>query len=66
MFLLRLMGIIGTELTDFQKSVQVNDEIKEKFANTKGYDVVRFWGSDVKKNSEEVKNRVKEIWEKLK
>jgi len=57
---------IFEELTDFQKSVQVNDEIKENFANIKGYKVVRFWGSDVKKNSQEVKNIVKEIWEKLK
>jgi len=56
---------IFEELTDFQKSVQVNDEIKEKFANTKGYDVVRFWGSEVKKNSQDVKNKIKEIWEKL-
>jgi very-short-patch-repair endonuclease len=57
---------IFEELTNFQKSVQVNDNIKEKFANTKGYYVVRFWGSDVKKNSQEVKNRIKEIWKKLK
>ena len=57
---------IFEELTDFQKSVKINDEIKENFANTNGYDVVRFWGSDVKKNSQEVKNRIKEIWEKLK
>jgi very-short-patch-repair endonuclease len=57
---------IFEELTDFQKSVQVNDKIKENFANTKGYEVVRFWGSDVKNNTQEVKNRVKKIWEKLK
>lgn len=54
------------ELTDFQKSVQVNDEVKEKFANDTGYDVVRFWGTDVKKNRQEVKNRIKELWGKLK
>ena len=57
---------IFNELSDFQKSVQINDEIKEKFANTKGYDVVRFWGSDIKKNIDDVKNKIKEIWEKLK
>jgi very-short-patch-repair endonuclease len=57
---------IFNELSDFQKSVQINDEIKEKFATTKGYDVVRFWGSDVKKNIDDVKNKIKEIWEKLK
>ena len=57
---------IFEDLSDFQKSVQVNDEIKENFANTKGYEVVRFWGSDVKKNNNKVKNRIKEIWEKSK
>jgi hypothetical protein len=56
---------IFEELSDFQKSVQINDEIKENFANTKGYKVVRFWGSDVKNNNIEVKNKLKEIWEKL-
>lgn len=54
------------ELSDFQKSVQINDEIKENFANIKGYDIVRFWGSDVKKNVDEVKNKIKNIWEKSK
>jgi very-short-patch-repair endonuclease len=57
---------IFEELTDFQQSVKVNDEIKEKFANTKGYNVFRVWGSDIKKNNHEVKNKLKEIWEKLK
>jgi very-short-patch-repair endonuclease len=57
---------IFEELSDFQKSVQINDKIKENFANTKGYEIIRFWGSDVKKNNDKVKNRIKEIWEKLK
>ena len=57
---------IFEELTEFQKSIQINDEIKENFAKNKGYNVIRFWGSDVKKNSQEIKNRIKEIWEKLK
>jgi very-short-patch-repair endonuclease len=57
---------IFEELTDFQQSIKLNDEIKEKFANTKGYNVFRFWGSDIKKNNNEVKNKLKEIWEKLK
>jgi len=56
---------IFNELSDFQKSVQMNDKIKENFAKTKGYNVVRFWGSDIKKNNHEVKNKLKEIWEKL-
>jgi len=57
---------IFEELTEFQKSIQINDEIKENFAKNKGYNVIRFWGSDIKKNSQEIKNRIKEIWEKLK
>jgi very-short-patch-repair endonuclease len=43
----------------------MDDRIKENFAISKGYDVVRFWGSDIKKNRYEVKNKLKEIWEKL-
>jgi len=57
---------IFENLSDFQKSVQVKDEEKKNFANVKGYEVVRFWGSDVKKNRVEVKNEIKKIWEKLK
>lgn len=57
---------IFVELTEFQKSVQMNDEIKENFAKNKGYSVIRFWGSDIKQNSQEIKNTIKEIWEKLK
>jgi very-short-patch-repair endonuclease len=56
---------VFSELSDFQKSVQMDDRIKENFAISKGYDVVRFWGSDIKKNRYEVKNKLKEIWEKL-
>lgn len=57
---------IFEELSDFQKSVQVNDLIKKEFANTNGYDIIRFWGSEIKKNNDKVKNEIKEIWEKLK
>jgi len=57
---------IFEELTEFQKSIQINDEIKENFAKNKGYNVIRFWGSDIKKNSQEIKNIIREIWEKLK
>jgi very-short-patch-repair endonuclease len=53
-----------TELSDFQKSVRINDEIKETFANDRGFEVIRFWGSDVKKNIDEVKIKIKKIWEK--
>jgi very-short-patch-repair endonuclease len=57
---------IFEELSDFQKTVQINDEIKEIFAKDKGYEVIRFWGSDIKSNKINVKNKVKELWEKLK
>ena len=57
---------IFEELTEFQKSIQINDEIKENFAKNKGYNVIRFWGSDIKKNTQEIKNIIREIWEKLK
>jgi very-short-patch-repair endonuclease len=57
---------IFEELTEFQKSIQINDEIKENFAKNKGYNVIRFWGSDIKKNNQEIKNIIREIWEKLK
>ena len=56
---------IFNEISEFQKSVQENDKIKEKFAIKNGYEIVRFWGSDVKNKKEEVINKIKEIWEKL-
>jgi very-short-patch-repair endonuclease len=56
---------IFEQLSDFQKSVQENDKIKEMFAKKNGYEIVRFWGSDIKKNYEEVKNTIKKICEKL-
>jgi len=52
-------------LSDFQKSVQENDKIKENFAIDNGYKIYRFWGSDIKNNKLDVKNKVKKIWEKL-
>jgi very-short-patch-repair endonuclease len=54
------------ELSEFQKNVQENDKIKENFANSNGYNIIRFWGSDIKKNCDNVKNKLIEIWEKLK
>ena len=54
------------DLSEFQKNVQENDKIKENFANSNGYNIIRFWGSDIKKNCDNVKNKLIEIWEKLK
>jgi hypothetical protein len=56
---------IFNEVSEFQKSVQENDKIKEEFAIRNGYEIIRFWGSDVKNKKEEVINKIKEIWEKL-
>jgi len=56
---------IFEELSDFQKTVQEKDKIKEGFAIKNGYRIIRFWGNDVKNKKEEVKNKIKEIWEKL-
>lgn len=54
------------ELNEYQKNTQTNDKIKEDFAKLNGYKVIRFWGSEVKKNTTEVKNKIKNLWEKLK
>lgn len=56
---------IFNEVSEFQKSVQENDKIKEEFAIKNGYEIIRFWGSDVKNKKEEVINKIKEIWQKL-
>ena len=53
------------DLSEFQKTVRNNDEIKKTFANLQGYNIVRFWEKDIKKNKDEVKNKMKKIWEKL-
>jgi len=56
---------IFEELSDFQKSVQEKDNIKEEFAIKNGYEIIRVWGSDIKNKKEEVIHKIKEIWEKL-
>ena len=57
---------IFEEITEQQKIVQNQDIVKENFAKSNGYDIIRFWGTDIKRNSHEVKNKIKNIWEKLK
>ena len=54
------------ELSMFQKTVKDKDVVKEKFANDFGYEIVRFWGSEIKNNKELVKQKMFEIWEKSK
>jgi very-short-patch-repair endonuclease len=56
---------IFEELSEFQKSVQENDKIKEEFAVKNGYKVFRFWEKDIKNKKEEVKNKIKQICQKL-
>ncbi len=54
------------QLSEFQEKVQNDDIIKQKFAEKNGYQVVRFWGSDIKEKYETVKNEFFELWQKLK
>jgi very-short-patch-repair endonuclease len=56
---------IFEQLSDFQKSVKENDKIKEEFAIKNGYKILRFWGEDIKNKKEQVKNKIKELWQKL-
>jgi very-short-patch-repair endonuclease len=55
-----------SDLSDFQKQVKINDKIKEDFAKSKGFVIVRFWEEMINKNINEVKKQINEIWEKLK
>lgn len=48
-------------LTDNQKETRKNDTIKEKFAIDKGYQVLRFWGSELKENYNNVKDKIFKI-----
>jgi very-short-patch-repair endonuclease len=58
--------VIFSELSEFQKQVRKKDIEKENFAKLKGYEIIRFWGSEIINNSNDVKNKIIEIWEKLK
>jgi hypothetical protein len=51
-------------LSEFQKEVIMKDKIKEDFAKKHGYTIVRFWGSDIKKDINELKNKIIEICQK--
>ena len=53
---------IFNPLSDFQKLTQEKDRIKELFAAQNGYEVIRFWGTDIKQNIEEIQIK---LWEKL-
>jgi very-short-patch-repair endonuclease len=54
------------QLSEFQEKVKINDIVKQKFAEKNRYQVVRFWGSDIKQKYETVKNEFFELWQKLK
>jgi len=55
-----------TELSEFQKQVKNNDLIKQEFAKSKGFDVLRFWEENIIKDKEQVKQQIQEICQKLK
>lgn len=57
---------IFKNLSDFQKQINENDKLKENFANSKGFRIIRFWGSEVKKNKEKIKEKMLKLWEELK
>lgn len=46
-------NVIG-ELSEFQIENQKKDRVKEKFAKDNGYEVIRFWGSEIKNNIEKI------------
>jgi len=48
-------------LNEYQIETQRKDKIKENFAIDNGYRVIRFWGSEVKKNSEKIKRELKKL-----
>lgn len=48
------------EINKFHKETQEKDRIKQNFAEQMGYEVIRFWGSDIKKNIESVVNKLLE------
>lgn len=43
------------------KEVKQNDILKEELAKKKGYQLIRFWESDIKYNSNNIKNKLKEL-----
>lgn len=57
---------IFENLSDFQKQIKENDRVKENFAISKGFRIIRFWGSEVKENKEQIKNKLLKLWEELK
>lgn len=56
---------VFNELSDFQKSIQEKDRVKEDFAIKNGYQILRFWGKEIKNEKEQVKNKIKKLWKKL-
>lgn len=51
-------------LSKFQEETRRKDKIKEDFAKSNGYNIIRFWGSDIKKNINLVKDKINEICQK--
>ena len=55
---------IFTPLSEFQKNTQKNDKIKEKFAQRNGYEIIRFWGSDIKNDIDTIKDKINKLCQK--
>jgi len=51
-------------LSEFQQEIRRKDKIKEEFARRKGYEVIRFWETDIKKNINIIKNKINKICQK--
>ncbi len=51
------------ELNKYQKSVRENDRAKNEIAKNFGYNIMRFWENDLKKNKPEIKEKIKSYYE---
>jgi very-short-patch-repair endonuclease len=50
-------------LDEQQKYVKINDKFKNELAEKNGYEIYRFWESDLKKNKNEIIKIIKKIYE---
>ena len=57
--------IVFKELNETQKKNKLNDDFKNYIAKELGYNLIRFWETDINKNSFEniLLNEIKKIWE---
>lgn len=48
-------------LNEHQKETKIKDKIKEDFAVSNGYEVIRFWGSELKESKNKIKSKLIDI-----